>query len=113
MPLSEQGFSLRDMEERTGIAKTTIQEVMQHLPRLMKKKSGYAPYGYIYFDGKLIIDPKEKLILRKILKLNEVENNYQNVADEFNIRKIKTRFGKQLGKGTIRSLVLREKARFS
>lgn len=107
-PLCEQGLSLREMEERTGIAKTTIQETLQHLPRPVKKKSGFAPYGYIYFDGKLLLDPKEQLVIRKILKLCECGRNYQEIANELNAKEIRTRFGKQWGKSTIRSLILRD-----
>lgn len=109
-PLSEQGLSLREMEERTGIAKTTIQETLRDMPRKVKKKRGFAPYGYIYFDGKLILDPKEQLVLRKILKLHELGKNYQEIANELNTKEIRTRFGKQWVKSTIRSVALRENA---
>lgn len=108
--LSEQSQSLREMEERTGIAKTTIQETLRDLPRRsVKRKDGYPPFGYIYFDGKLVSDPKEQIVIRKILNLLEHLKGYQDIANELNAKKIRTRFGMQWRKSTIRSLVLRVK----
>jgi hypothetical protein len=109
VPLSEQELSLREMAECTGIAKSTIQETLRVQPRPVKRKSGFAPYGYIYFDGKIILDPKEQLVFRNILKLHELGKSYQNIANELNAKKITTRFGKLWGKSIIRSLVLRER----
>lgn len=85
---------------------------MRDIPKAVKRKSGYAPYGYIYFDGKLIPDPKEQLVLRKILKLRDLGKNYQVITNKLNTEKIKTRFGKKWVRSTIRFLILREKNKF-
>lgn len=73
-------LSIRDIEERTGIPKSTVRETLKkngmalrnplngnaiHIDRLHTKRGGHTPYGYAYLDGQLIIDPKEQIIVRK------------------------------------------------
>jgi hypothetical protein len=96
------------MEERTGIAKTTIQEAIRDIPKVVKRKSGYTPYGYIYFDGKIISDPKEQLVLRKILKLCDCGKNYQDIANELNAKNLVTRFGKKWRRSMVRLIFKRQ-----
>ncbi|WP_142409960.1 recombinase family protein [Bacteriovorax stolpii] len=75
----------------------------------MNKCRGHTPYGYAYLDGKLLIDPKEQIVLRKILKLRQAGQTFQAIADELNHHKTLTRSGKPWIKSVIRSIVLRTK----
>lgn len=73
------------------------------------KRGGHTPYGYAYLDGKLLIDPKEQIVVRKILKLRQEGKTFQAIADELNRHKTPTRSGKAWIKSVIRSIVLRTK----
>lgn len=108
-PLYEKGLSIRDIEERTGIPKSTVREALtksgmslrnslngnaRHIDRLHTKRSGHTPYGYAYLDGQLLIDPKEQIIVRKILKLHQSGMSGNAIAFELNRQKIPSRTGK-------------------
>lgn len=123
-PLYEKGFSLRDIEERTGIPKTTIRETLSKsgfalrnptngnatkIDNKRTKRGGSTPFGYAYLDGKLLMDPKEQIALRKILKLWKVGKSYQAIADELNNQKTPTRSGKPWIRSVVRSIILKAK----
>lgn len=108
-PLYEKGLSIRDIEERTGIPKSTVCENLKksgmalrnplngnarHIDRLHTKLGGHTPYGYAYLDGQLLIDPKEQIIIRKILKLHQSRMSGNAIAAELNHQKIPSRTGK-------------------
>jgi len=58
------------------------------------KCAGHPPFGFAYLDGKLIVDPKEQLIISKILKLRQSGMSLRAIAEELNGQKIPTRTGK-------------------
>jgi hypothetical protein len=62
--------------------------------RTKAKLVGNTPYGYAYHDGKLVIDPREQVALRLMLKLSKSGRSNQYIADELNRKKI-TRTGGQ------------------
>ncbi len=119
-PLYEKGLSLRDIEELTGIAKNTVRNALQqngtklrdtsngkNLPqdRHSFKKSGLPPYGFAYLDGKLVIDPKEHLVVRKIIKLHQKGRSMRAIAIELNGQKIANRKGTKWHHGVINSII--------
>lgn len=123
-PLYETGLSLRDIEERTGIAKSTIRETLTRsgfalrnplngnaskIDNKRTKRGGSTPFGYAYLDGKLLMDPKEQIAIRKILNLWESGKSYQAIADELNDKKIPTRSGKPWIKSVVRSIIMKAK----
>lgn len=123
-PLYEKGLSIRDIEAATGIPKSTVREAFKasgvslrnptndnapKIDRTKNKRGGHTPYGYAYLDGQLLIDPKEQIILRKILKLRQEGQTFQAIADELNHQKIPTRSGKPWIKSVTRSIALRTK----
>ena len=123
-PLYEKGFSLRDIEERTGIAKSTIRETLtkngfalrnphngnaSKVDNKRTKRGGSTPFGYAYLDGKLLMDPKEQIALRKIFSLWKSGKSYQAIASELNDKKIPTRSGKPWIKSVVRSIILKAK----
>ncbi len=123
-PLYEEGLSLRDIEERTGIPKTTIRETLtkngfplrnpangnaKKIDNNQTKRGGSTPFGYAYLDGKLLIDPKEQIALRKIVKLHHAGKSNQAIADELNNKNIPTRSGKPWIRSVVRSIILKAK----
>lgn len=120
-PLYKDGFSLRDIEERTGIAKSTIRETLTNsgfalrnpfngkakkIDNKRNKRGGATPFGYAYLEGKLLMDPKEQIALRKIMKLWKDGKSYQAIADKLNHLKIPTRSGKPWIRSVVRSIIL-------
>lgn len=122
--LYEQGLSLRDIEERTGIPKTSIRETLTKSGMALRnplngnakkidsqrtKRGGHTAFGYAYLDGKLVIDPKEQIALRKILKLHQAGKSNQAIANELNHLKVPTRSGKPWIRSVIHSIIQRAK----
>ena len=119
-PLYESGLSIRDIEERTGIPKSTVRETLKkngmalrnplngnaiHIDRLHTKRGGHTPYGYAYLDGKLLLDPKEQIIVRKILKLHQSGLSGNAIAKELNRQKIPSRTGKSWSPCVVRRII--------
>jgi hypothetical protein len=121
-PLYKKGLSLRDIEAQTGIPKSTIRETLirdgfalrnpqngnpSRIDNKRNKRGGSTPFGYAYLEGKLLMDPKEQIALRKILKFGKDGKSYQAITDELNIQKIPTRSGKPWNRSVVRSIVLK------
>lgn len=121
-PLYEKGLSLRDIEDRTGIPKSTIRETLRmggfelrnpthgnasRIDNKRNKRGGTTPFGYAYLEGKLLLDPREQIALRKILRLWKDGNSYQAIADELNYQKTPTRSGKPWIRSVVRSIILK------
>lgn len=124
-PLYESGLSIRDIEERTGIPKTTVRETLikngmtlrnplngnaSKIDRTKNKRGGHTPYGYAYLDGQQLIDPKEQIIVRKILKLNQSGLSGNAIARELNNQKIPSRNGKAWCPSVVREIIKRSKS---
>ncbi|MFZ4715443.1 MAG: recombinase family protein [Bacteriovoracaceae bacterium] len=123
-PLYEKGLSLRDIEERTGIAKSTIREALTksgfalrnplngNTPSIDSKRTkrgDSTPFGYAYLDGELLMDPKEQIALRKILSLWNAGKSYQGIANELNRQKVPTRLKGLWRKCVVLSIIRRQK----
>ncbi len=119
-PLYENGLSIRDIEERTGIPKTTVRETLKKngmalrnpqggnaskIDGTKKKRGGHTQYGYSYLDGQLLIDPKEQIIVRKILKLHQSGLSGNAIARELDNQKIPSRNGKSWCPSVVRGII--------
>ncbi|NUN06639.1 MAG: recombinase family protein, partial [Bdellovibrio sp.] len=119
-PLYEKGLSIRDIEERTGIPKSTVRETLKksgmvlrnplngnaiNIDRLHTKRGGHTPYGYAYLDGQLIIDPKEQIIVRKIMKLHQSGLSGNAITKELSHQKIPSRTGKSWSPCVVRRII--------
>lgn len=124
-PLYARGFSIRDIEERTGIPKTTVRETLKKngmalrnplngnaskIDRTKNKRGGHTPYGYAYLDGQLLLDPKEQIIVRKILKLHHSGLSGNAITRELNNQKTPTRNGKSWSPSVVREIIKRNKS---
>jgi DNA invertase Pin-like site-specific DNA recombinase len=122
--LYENGLSIRDIEERTGIPKTTVRETLKKKGMALRnplngnaskidgtknKRGGHTPYGYAYLDGQLLIDPKEQIIVRKILKLHQSGLSGNAIVRELNNQKIPSRIGKSWSPSVVREIIKRNK----
>jgi hypothetical protein len=74
------------------------------------KRGGHTPYGYAYLDGQLLIDPKEQIIVRKILKLYQSGLSGNAIARELNNQKISSRNGKSWSPSVVREIIKRNKS---
>jgi hypothetical protein len=107
--LYRSGLSLNYISEQTGIARSTLRDAFKkhQIPIRTKKQTiegeklgkdfkcaGHPPFGYAYLDGKLIVDPKEQLTIRKIIKLRQSGMSLRAIVEELNDQKIPTRTGK-------------------
>lgn len=125
-PLYEKGLSIRDIEAATGIPKSTVRETLtksgmtlrnplngnaKHIDRLHTKRGGHTPFGYAYLDGQLVIDPKEQIIVRKILKLHQSGLSGNAVAEELNRQKIASRTGKTWRPCVVRRIIKSNKSK--
>jgi hypothetical protein len=122
-PLYEKRLSLREVEEQTGISKFTILGTLskhgtpirnyvtgKNVPKdwTKTKHSGHPPFGRTYLDGNLVMDPKEHLISRRILRLHQSGKSNQSIADILNAKKIPTRKGGQWSRSVVRTIIIRE-----
>ena len=125
-PLYESGLSIRDIEEQTGIPKTTVRETLRKKGMALRnplngnsktidgtknKRSGHPPYGYAYLDGHLLVDPKEQIIVRKILKLHQSVPSGNAIVRELNNQKIPSRNGKSWCPSVVRGIINRNKSK--
>ncbi len=123
-PLYKKGMSLQDIEKRTGISKCLITKSFlknklpirnaktgKNLPKNCQsyKKAGQPPYGFVYLDGKLVIDPKEHLVVRKIMSLWQEGHSMRAIALELNAKKITNRKGTKWHHGVISSVIKHQK----
>lgn len=122
-PLYRSGCSLREIEVKTGFAKTSIREALTSrgytLRRAVKcpKKTSQRskqmrppvlPYGYDWLDGKLVVDPKEYRVVQKILRLWRDGKSARLIADFLNQQNIPTRMGRRWLHSSVNSVVKRE-----
>jgi hypothetical protein len=68
-------------------------EFMKNAPHFTRadsrfKRGGHTPYGYAYLDGQLLLDPKEQIVVRKILKIHQSGLSENDIARELNNQKI-------------------------
>ncbi len=123
-PLYGKGFSLRSIEEKTGIAKSTIRSALKEHGLELRgqasgnqsnsnhknsRHSGGTPYGWAVFDGKVVIDPKEQRVIREILKLHKSGISYNGIAKQLNNQKVPTRLNGKWRDRVIKFIIDRQK----
>jgi hypothetical protein len=80
------------------------------IDRTKNKRGGHTPYGYAYLDGQLLLDPKEQIIVRKILKLHHSGLSGNAITRELNNQKTPTRNGKSWSPSVVREIIKRNKS---
>ena len=114
------GLSLRQISIDTGFPKSTIRKVLvlnnvvlrtnEKIQNSEQKKPqrtflGGIHYGYTALDGKLVIDPKEVKIVRKILGLYQNGISFNAISKELNKQKIPSKLGKNWSDVSVASVI--------
>jgi len=86
---------VRETQVKNGMSlRNPLNGNARHIDRLHTKRGGSTLYGYAYLDGQLLLDPKEQIIVRKILKLHQSGMSGNAIANELNDQIIPSRTGK-------------------
>ena len=121
-PIYMQGSSLGEIERQTGIAKTSIRELLIAHGLTLRKfslakrknkngkkgmRSGVTPYGYAYLNGQLVLAPNEYKVVQKILKLWHKGKAAKAICEELNDQRILTRMSKKWSASTVARVIKR------
>lgn len=121
-PLHNEGMSITDIEQQTGIKRTSIWKALkaqdQSLPsnqailyarwRKGHKRTGARPpYGFCFLQGELVRDPKEYPTLLLIHSLWTRGSDIVSILSALGDRGLKSRTGKEWSYGVIKSIAQR------
>lgn len=122
--LYQKGLSLNEISTETGFAVTTIRDtlVRHQTPLRPSKKAivddtkkpkrtiwGAIPYGYNVLDGKIVVDPKEIKVVRKILDLHQKDMSFNAISRWLSSQKIQTKLNKKWSDKTVASIIRKHK----
>lgn len=109
-PLYSEGWSLRDIQAHTGIAKTTIRKALLEKGVSLREKISTShfkskngkgklgarpPYGFSYFQGKIVPHPKEHQVLLQIYKHWQKGDTANTIFKKLNSQRVPSRMAKQ------------------
>lgn len=118
--LYQKGLSLREVSEETGFPLSTIRDilVLNKIPLRANRKAtvdhskkpqrafwGQIPYGYNILDGKVVVDPREIKIVRKILDLHQKGTSFNAISIWLNSQKIPSKLNKKWSDKTVASII--------
>lgn len=121
-PLYKAGCSLREIEEKTGFAKSSIREALNRrgLPlrnaskakasntkQPVRVRSPILPYGFAWLEGKLVKDPREYKTVLKVIGLWQAGKSFSAIACALNDQRVPTRNGKKWFHSSIGAIVKR------
>ncbi len=121
-PLYEAGCSLREIEEKTGFAKSSIRAALNRrgltlrnaskakarkVKPPMKMRSPIIPYGFAWLEGKLVKEPREYKIVLKVMGLWKSGKGFTAIARALNDQGIPTRNGKKWFQSTVGAIIKR------
>ena len=125
-PLYEQGLSLREIELRTGIPKTTIRKALMrgdvslrateterrsHGWRNSGKRGVKPPYGFCYLEGEITRHPKEYSVLKIIHERWKQGQPANSIATWLNGKKIPSPMGKSWSWNSVTNIINRFKSK--
>ena len=123
-PLYKKGLSITDIANQTGLKRNSIWNSLQaHKQELRpqnpvpfdrwRKRTGKMnarpPYGYSFFQGEVIKDPKEYPILQLIQNLWKQGLSISSIMLKLNERGSKSRMNKTWSYNVIKSIIKRSK----
>jgi len=115
---------LREIEEKTGFAKSSIRETLTRRGltlRLaskaktakgkapMRMRSPVIPYGYAWLEGKMVKEPREYKIVLKVERLWQSGKSLTAIAHALNDQRVPTRNGKRWFHCTVGAIIERQK----
>jgi hypothetical protein len=119
-PLYEEGWSLRDIQAHTGLAKTTIRKALlengvslrenkttSHLKSKSSvgKRAALPPYGFCYFQGKVVPHPKEHDVLLQIYRHWKEGDNANVIFKILNGKRIPSRMAKEWSWNAVQNIL--------
>ena len=119
-PLYQDGWSLRDIEAHSGIAKTSIRKALldngvrlrgntstaKFESRKAKSKQAAFPiYGFHYFQGKVVPHPKEHEVLLAIYRHWQKGDNANVIFKKLNSKGIPSRKGKEWSWNAVQNIL--------
>jgi hypothetical protein len=122
--LYQNGLSLREVSRKTDFPVSTIRNilVLNKVPLRTNAKAtksvvkkplrsfwGAIPYGKSVLDGKLVIDPRELKIVRKILALYKKGISFNAISKILNGQNIPSKLGKKWSDKTVASVINKNK----
>lgn len=110
--LREQGYSHAEISKRLGVSKSSVVAVCKESSSGIAKKAtkkGNAPFGYIYFKGKLLMETREMIVVHNILQLHHSGYSDSSIKKILNDKKIAPRSAKQWDHSSIRKIIERYK----
>ena len=122
--LYKKGNSFRDIEKLTGISKTKIRDVLIRLKfpirpvheeshratqRLVGKKNVKPPYGFAYFEGRVVKHPKEYPVLLSIINQWKLGMSLNSIATKLNGKRVPSSMGKTWSWNSIDNIIKRIK----
>ncbi len=120
--LYNKGLSLADISKQTGKAKSVIRDnlvragvelrdkVAVPISKLKAEKGKTSirpPYGFCYFQGRIVPDPKEYENLMLIYRLWKLNTNPNRISDTLNEKKIRPRAAKFWNRNSIVNILTR------
>ncbi len=120
--LYNKGLSLADISKQTGKAKSVIRDnlvkagvelrdkVAVPISKMKAEKGKTSirpPYGFCYFQGNIVPDPKEYENLMLIYRLWKLNTNPNRISDTLNAKKIRPRAAKLWNRNCIVNILTR------
>ena len=122
--LYDSGLTLRETAKELGVSKTLVRKTLlqqgidlrppngpelKKVPAADKLHIGVTPYGYARLQGRLVMDPKEIVIVRLILKLSQTGKTLWDIAHHLNGAGYKNRSGTAWEHSLVRNIINRHK----
>lgn len=122
--LYKKGNSFRDIGKLVGLSKTAVRDVLLRLQIPIRpsfsetqratqlrvgKKNIKPPYGFIYFEGKVVRHPKEYPTLLQIIGLWKKGRPLNSIATELNEKRVPSPMGKLWSFNSIDNIIKRIK----
>jgi hypothetical protein len=120
--LYHQGLSLSDLSKQIGLAKSTVRDELVRAGITFRPAASLSvadatttkgkgnmppPYGFCYFQGKIVPDPREHGNLLLIRKLWKSEANPNRIANVLNEKKIKPRIASAWNRNSVVNILTR------
>jgi hypothetical protein len=123
--LYKKGNSFRDIEKAIGISKTKVRAILHRLQipvrpvfpesnratqRIVGKKNVKPPYGFAYFEGRVVKHPKEYPTLLQIVNLWKSGRSLNSIATKLNEKRVPSPMGKTWSFNSIDNIIKRIKS---
>ncbi len=124
LPNSELALSLRDIAKRMDLPKTKVRDLVlrSRIPlrtfrsekaessfRTSGKRNTKPPYGFVYFEGRVVKHPKEYPTLLSIIKQWKSGQPLNSIATKLNEKRVPSPMAKKWSWNSIANIIQRIK----